>query len=80
MTRLLCEEYELRVFISKKEKINIGTLKLLMGKARRMIQQNNATSVLIQLENASRVDNDALAFFNRVICYNRSFPVAIINS
>ena len=80
MTKLIINGYIVNVFISKNERINIGTLKLLLGKGRRMIQQNNATSVLIQLENASRIDKDALAFFNRVLCYNSSFPVAIINN
>ena len=80
MTRLLCNDNVLSVFISKNEKINIDSLKLLMGKGRRMIQQNNATSLVVQLEYTSKVNKDTLAFFNRVLCYSSNFPVIIINS
>tara|TARA_B100000809_G_scaffold241084_1_gene263971 strand:- start:1190 stop:1444 length:255 start_codon:yes stop_codon:yes gene_type:complete len=77
---LIIDNNALRVDISKEEKINNRKLKLLLGKGRRMIQQNNAESVIIHLENLSRVDKNILALFNRSLYNSSSFPVTLINS
>ena len=80
MTTLSYSDTILNVLISKGEKITLVKAKRMIRKGGRIIQQNRATSVIVQFDVASRIDEDALAFFNRVLCYNSSFPVAIINS
>ncbi len=78
MTSLRCNDFVVKVFISKNEKITIDKTKGLILKARRMIAQNNASSVLIEFENTPRINKSAFKFFNRVLCIDSSFPVVII--
>ncbi len=78
MTSLRCNNFEVRVFISKNEKITVDKAKELIVKARRMIAQNKANSVIIEFENTPRVNRSASEFFNRVLCIDSNFPVAII--
>ena len=79
MTTLRYSETVLKVFISKEERITFKNAKNIIKKARRIIQQNSATSVLVEFENKPKIDKSALAFFNRVLCINSNFPDAIIN-
>ena len=79
MTTLRYSETVLKIFISKEEKITFNKAKYMIKKSRRMIQQNKATPVIIELEDSPRIDKSTLTFFNRVLCNNSSFPVAIIN-
>ena len=80
MTSLKCTESILNIYISNGEKISFNNVKIIVRKSRRMIQQNKATSVILELEGAPRINKNVLEYFKRVLCYNNSFPVAIINS
>ncbi len=70
----------IKVIISTDERITLSKANSLIRKSKRMIQQNNATSVIIELEKSSVIHNSAVIFFNRVVCKNSNFPIAIINS
>mgnify|MGYP001476961582 CR=1 FL=1 len=80
MTRFRCSETILNVFISNEEKITLNKAKGIIRKSRRMIRQNEATAIIVEFKDSHKIDKSALTFFNRVICYNSNFPVAIINS
>ena len=73
-------EDSVEVFISRAERINFNQAIKLMRKGRRMIQQNKASSLLVEFENTPLIDKNALAVFNRVLWNKSKFPVTIINS
>ncbi len=79
MTSLRCTDYILKVSITKEEKLTFNKAKSLIEKAGRMIQQNKLTSVIVEVDNKSSINKSALTFFNRVLCNNSNFPVAIIS-
>jgi hypothetical protein len=72
-------DYELSVSFSKNEKLTFNKVKVLIGKAQRMIKQNGLTSVIIEINSNTRIHKSAQEFFNRVLCKNSDFPVAILN-
>jgi len=43
-----------------------------------MILQNRANSLIIEIDPSTHIDKSALALLDRVICFNNSFPIAII--
>ncbi len=63
--------------ISKSESVNLITVKTLVRKARRIIEQNKASSLVITLDKTYKVDERALMFFNRILCCSNKFPVTI---
>ena len=70
----------LNVLILKEDKISIDNAKKLIRKGRRMIHQNEATAIIIDVDSASRINKSALDLFDRVLCHSSSFPVAIIGA
>ena len=81
MIRLLStKERLLKVSVSKEGEINSNNIKNLIGKSKRMIQQNSITAVIIEIENNCRVDYYASTFFNRTLHHSGDFPIVIIRS
>ena len=80
MTSLKTNDKGLNIIISNEKNINFDNAKYLIRKAKRIIQQNKARAVIIEIDHKSRVDKSALEFFNRVLCYSNSFPVVIIGA
>ncbi|PCI99178.1 MAG: hypothetical protein COB15_04460 [Flavobacteriales bacterium] len=76
MINLTCKENKLNISISANETINYSAAKKLIRKARRMIQQNKLTFVIIDLDSNSRIHKGVLEFIDRVL-YNNNFPVLI---
>tara|TARA_B100000809_G_scaffold241084_1_gene263975 strand:- start:6114 stop:6356 length:243 start_codon:yes stop_codon:yes gene_type:complete len=80
MIQLSFSEPIMKVIISKEERITFDIAKSIIRKSRRIIQQNKAKSVIVELEDTLGVNQSALTFFKRVLCYNNDFPVTIVNS
>ena len=71
MINIMCRDELLKVSISK-EKITLKRSKTLIGKGVRMIQQNSVKSILIEYDQFSILDKNAMAFFNKILCNNSS--------
>ena len=80
MATLKFKEGILNVLISKEEKIDFKSAKNLIRKGRRMILQNEASGIVIDIDSASRINKSALDLFNRVLCHSSNFPVALIGA
>ena len=52
----------------------------LIRKGRRVVQQNEARAILIEVDNRASIDKSALDLLNRVLCYTNDFPVIMIGS
>ena len=78
MATLKFKEGILNVLISREEKIDFKSAQNLIRKGRRMILQNEATGIVIDIDTASRINKSALDLFNRVLCHSSNFPVALI--
>jgi len=79
MINLICTDYTLRILISKNENITIDDGKRLISKAIRMVRQNKATSVIVEIKTI-RIDKSASDLFNKFSCNTFNFPVILINS
>ncbi|PCJ01503.1 MAG: hypothetical protein COB15_00870 [Flavobacteriales bacterium] len=77
---LITKEQLLIVSVSKEERINSYNIKKLIGKSKRMIEQNNITAVIIEIENNCRIDKYASTFFNKALNHSTVFPIVIISS
>ncbi len=79
MIRFRFNDRKLNVLISKKEKIDFRNVKSLIKKGSRMVQQNGANAVIIEID-SKNVDKKAFELFSRIILCSNSFPIAIISS
>ena len=80
MTRLIFNKGILNVIISEEEQLNIDNAKELVRKTRRMIIQNKASCLVIEIDTISKVNENALDLVNRVLCHSSNFPVVMIGA
>ncbi len=78
MIRFRCTDETLYVLISKGEKIDFNNVKSLIKKGSRMVRQNGANAVIIEID-SKKVDTNGLELFTRLILCSNDFPVAIIS-
>jgi len=80
MTRISISDNTLRVLISKNERINFNKAKKIIRQGKRMILQNEANSIIVEIDNTSRVNSEALKFFERTLRNSKDFPIIVIGS
>jgi hypothetical protein len=66
----MSEDNSLRVTVSGAEKLTFFKTKNLVEKSMRMIEQNKAKSLLVEIDKSANVNDSAIELFNTVFSMN----------
>ncbi len=70
----------LNILISEEEKINLEEAKGLIKKGRRIIQQNNAENLVVELKKTNNIHENATNYFDRVVHCSTDFPITVLHT
>lgn len=79
MINLRYENKSVKLTISKKQNVTSTSAKRIIRTSRRLIKQNRAASMIVEVDNASWIDKSARELFDRVLSNSTKFPIIIIS-